>query len=849
MIKSFTKKAQSKATSPFAIVYTKEGKQELFEKKDWDSFSKNHLHRQEDDLPAATLKDGSKFWYKDGKRHRDKGPAVMLANGTEKWYQDGEFHREDGPAIIYPDKSTAFFIKGMELKDPKIERTSLVDQYKKECPPEVEQKFNDLVATKDLSSFKYSGPEKLWMQVANNAKSLEDTSLNGEVCVSPFGTGQKMFGEGGAGNIGYIWKGKPSHFFPFDVFSVPSETGNRTIDWDNIELNTNQQEAWLNPSKSKLVGLFYNTKYPNFKEFKQKDKEGVDFFEKNIAKKMFLRFPNKRIQEISEDILQDDREIEQNKLEQSLEKKSELLSKIAHKRWTEEEVDFLKSTLLNGKERGLLQKDLYKTIARRLRRTPREIEKKLSRLYSVDEELKATKQNNWSREKIIEELKKQYLSGAPFNKNALPDRLKFILLKVSYPTAPEHRQWFSSLDEALAETVLQCGFEREDNNPIQTLEQALNYVKLQHKKRHRWSLDEIKEILKLLHEKDYPITLPFLANHYDLYKDILKINRKLEGIKDIIKKFIVDGSITSYSDLICSIAPEYNDYYNKDKSRLRLSTEEIRVKKFLDRHKINYIIPRLSDKLPANYEGFANFVPDFVLLSNGKPVGIVEVFGSIGDRENANVKDLYADKTQNKITFYKSIPNIDFIDIWNNGGKCDLDDKSLQTKFNKFLNLHSFASKSHVEDLQDLIKIQATEGNWNYSPYMRGLANGLIISLSVLTGEEPIFFEEPEAYLEDLVTSSWKETQQNLNKFGISISHNDERSPKYAFIDKSGMLDVKFDSLLEIPKLTHTNKALKKLLDDFFERQKYRYVAPKTIEQHKDYHPRELPVPREIKNY
>lgn len=789
MIKPFVKKS---SPSSFAVVYTKEGKKILSTKKDWESFDKRSLHRQENDLPAAQLTDGSKYWYQNGLRHREEQPAIILADGTEKWYQNGELHREDGPAITSPNGPSEFFIKGMELKDPTKEKVSLLDQYKKSFPEEIEQKFNDLVDTKDLSSFKYSGPERLWIQVASNVGSLEDTSLEGEVCVTPFGVGQELYGAGEAGNVGYVWRGRPSYFFPFDVFSIPSETGDREVDWDNIELNTNHKEAWLNPSKSKFVGLFYNTKYPNLEEFVKKDKQGMSFFDSLTNGKMFLRFPNKRIQEVSGDDLQTDQEIEQD----TLEKTSELLLRIAHKRWTQEEVDFLKSTLLKGKERGILQKDLYKTIARRLRRSPREIEKKLSRLYGTDEELKATKQNNWSREKIIEELKKQYLSGAPFNKNALPDRLKFILLKVSYPTAPEHRQWFSSLDEALAEAVLQCGFERENQvNLIQTLDEALNYIKFQHKKRHKWSLEEVREILTILHEKDYPITLPFLANHYNLYKDTLKINRKLEGIKDIIKKFVLDGSIKSYSDLICSIAPEYNDYYNQDKSRLKLSTEEIRVKKFLDRNKINYIIPRLSDKLPANYEGFANFVPDFVILSNGRPVGIVEVFGSIGDRENANVKDSYADKTQNKITFYKSIPDVDFIDIWNNNGKCDLDDESLNNKFSKFLST-------------------------------------------------------PKVYLEDLVTSSWTETQQNLNKFGFSISYNKDRIQKYSFVDKKGMLDVKFDSLLDIPKLTHKNKALKILLDEFYERQKYRYKAPKDIvEQHKDYHPRELPNPREIKSY
>lgn len=49
-----------------------------------------------------------------------------------------------------------------------------------------------------------------------------------------------------------------------------------------------------------------------------------------------------------------------------------------------------------------------------------------------------------------------------------------------------------------------------------------------------------------------------------------------------------------------------------------------------------------------------------------------------------------------------------------------------------------------LEKLDDLIRIQGSEGNWNVSPYMTGLYNGLILARSVFSGEEPDFRKTPK---------------------------------------------------------------------------------------------------------
>lgn len=442
-----------------------------------------------------------------------------------------------------------------------------------------------------------------------------------------------------------------------------------------------------------------------------------------------------------------------------------ILIKLAYKRWSPEELNTLKQVYIEGKQSNLDSYSLWNLIARKLRRKPSEVRRKIIDLYKVDQELANYKQNSWSREKIIEQLVELYLKGKPFNLSNLPSKLKFIILKSTPQPNREAKTYFESPDHALAEAALICGFARNQdgtldyNTPLESLEKALEYIVVGAKKRHPWSLDQIKQILSRIHSANYPITLPFLTNHFDLYKDTVGLNRKLESFKDVVKKFIEDGSIKSYPDLVCTIAPEYIAYYNNDKTRLNLSTEEIRVKKFLDSQKIPYIIPKLSEKLPTGLPEFNNVVPDFIILDQqGLPKAIVEVFGSIGDRENADVNKLYQDKTEAKVNFYKSIPDIIFIDIYNNQGRCDLSDQILVDKFKLLKDVN---------------------------------------------------FQIPDS-LEDIISTS-NQVQQTLNKYATAIIY-DKQNKSYKLYTKGG-LDFRFDTLEQLPILSSKIPSLKKLLE------------------------------------
>lgn len=51
-----------------------------------------------------------------------------------------------------------------------------------------------------------------------------------------------------------------------------------------------------------------------------------------------------------------------------------------------------------------------------------------------------------------------------------------------------------------------------------------------------------------------------------------------------------------------------------------------------------------------------------------------------------------------------------------------------------------------VAKVREVHEIQGRDGNWNYSPYMRGMFNGLELALSILEGErDPQYRDEPDS--------------------------------------------------------------------------------------------------------
>lgn len=54
-----------------------------------------------------------------------------------------------------------------------------------------------------------------------------------------------------------------------------------------------------------------------------------------------------------------------------------------------------------------------------------------------------------------------------------------------------------------------------------------------------------------------------------------------------------------------------------------------------------------------------------------------------------------------------------------------------------------------LDQLKSMEKIQRASGNWDFDPYMHGLANGLILAVATLEGKEPQFLEAPKEWRAD----------------------------------------------------------------------------------------------------
>jgi len=70
--------------------------------------------------------------------------------------------------------------------------------------------------------------------------------------------------------------------------------------------------------------------------------------------------------------------------------------------------------------------------------------------------------------------------------------------------------------------------------------------------------------------------------------------------------------------------------------------------------------------------------------------------------------------------------------------------------------------KTDLEKLDDLVNIQATDGNWNYNEYMRGLLNGLLIARSIFEKNEPELKEQTTCIAE-------MEMLEIFNKSGVVL--------------------------------------------------------------------------------
>ena len=65
------------------------------------------------------------------------------------------------------------------------------------------------------------------------------------------------------------------------------------------------------------------------------------------------------------------------------------------------------------------------------------------------------------------------------------------------------------------------------------------------------------------------------------------------------------------------------------------------------------------------------------------------------------------------------------------------------------VGMHGVVMKRGLEALRESIAIQCADGNWNYDPYMHGMANGMLFALSLFEAGTPEYLEAPEKWLAD----------------------------------------------------------------------------------------------------
>ena len=82
-------------------------------------------------------------------------------------------------------------------------------------------------------------------------------------------------------------------------------------------------------------------------------------------------------------------------------------------------------------------------------------------------------------------------------------------------------------------------------------------------------------------------------------------------------------------------------------------------------------------------------------------------------------------------------------------GDSSIEISIIPDEIKEVLTLKDLMVRNGLVKLKDLSKIQCGDGNWNYSPYMQGLANGLILAIATIEGKEPKYLEAPKVWLSE----------------------------------------------------------------------------------------------------
>jgi hypothetical protein len=57
--------------------------------------------------------------------------------------------------------------------------------------------------------------------------------------------------------------------------------------------------------------------------------------------------------------------------------------------------------------------------------------------------------------------------------------------------------------------------------------------------------------------------------------------------------------------------------------------------------------------------------------------------------------------------------------------------------------------EERLEKLKEMVGVQCSNGNWNYDPYMHGMANGMIFCEALMENKDPQYLGAPKVWLHD----------------------------------------------------------------------------------------------------
>ena len=76
------------------------------------------------------------------------------------------------------------------------------------------------------------------------------------------------------------------------------------------------------------------------------------------------------------------------------------------------------------------------------------------------------------------------------------------------------------------------------------------------------------------------------------------------------------------------------------------------------------------------------------------------------------------------------------------------------------------------ERLKEMIKVQGSNGNWNYNSYMHGMLNGMVYASSIFHGFEADFRSAPDEWLADRPKVIPEYTDGTLDDEGNKLLEN-----------------------------------------------------------------------------